>query len=96
MTATTGPHSVALPAPGRAWIRKAVQDLSRWHATRRMRRDLIRIAETAPHLLPDAGFEPQETPDKQTRNWHREGVCVTLCHNDQRSPRITVTLASPR
>lgn len=69
------------------WIRKAAQHLAQRRQDRQMRRDLARIAQTAPHLLADAGF----APGGPANSWHRDGLRGTNHQAPDRAPQVTVT-----
>ncbi len=67
------------PSPATARLRRLLriyQSLA--HSSRtesRMRKDLARLAETAPHLLPDIGLPvPDDTPQTPPRHLPGRGV----------------------
>ncbi|MBY6120882.1 hypothetical protein [Mameliella alba] len=92
MQTTTSLRPVSLPAGDSHWISKAARFLTQWHRDRQMRRDLARIAETAPHLLADAGFAPGRT----RKSWHRDGLHITIRQAPGQPPQVTVTTDTPK
>ncbi|SMX37893.1 hypothetical protein [Maliponia aquimaris] len=77
---STATKSSQIPAPGGAWIwiRKAARILAGGASVRRQGQDILRIAETAPHLLQDAGFTRSEVPGTGIVIWQRDKVRVTI------------------
>lgn len=49
--------SFVAPVPWRRLLRKGDPQVGPAEVTRQMERDLLRLAETSPHLLSDIGFE---------------------------------------
>ncbi|MBW4982797.1 hypothetical protein KZZ07_09615 [Mameliella sp. CS4] len=57
-----------------------------------MRRDFARIAQTAPHLLADAGF----APERAANIWHRDGLRVTIRQAPDQPPQVIITYTPSR
>ncbi len=92
MQPATRLHPLPRTTNGTNWIRKAAQHLTQWRQDRQMRRDFARIAQTAPHLLADAGFAPEGAANI----WHRDGLRVTIRQAPDQPPQVIITYTPSR